>query len=114
VKEEMFPHPGNTLNQPGDQLGQIGRFRGSEESTSKLAAGRGQGDQHRGSVPITALPLPRYALAGAHRGWVRILGFQWTDLRRRLGPAHRYSLKGQECGTSCKQECLQGGTQIRH
>lgn len=102
MKEEMFPHPGNTLNQPGDQLGQIGRFRGSEESTSKLAAGRRQGDQHRGSVPITALPLPRYALAGAHRGWVRILGFQWTDLRRRLGLAHRYSLKGQECGTSCK------------
>ena len=31
MKEEMFPHPGNTLNQPGDQLGQIARFRGSEE-----------------------------------------------------------------------------------
>ena len=75
MKEEMFPHPGNTLNQPGDQLGQIGRFRGSEERAPASLQQAEEGDQHRGSVPITALPLPRYALAGVHRGWVGYSGF---------------------------------------
>lgn len=109
MKEGNVPHPGNTLNH-GSQLGQIGRFRGSEErAPASLQQAEERETSTEGPCP-SCTPLPRYALAGVHRGWARKLRFLWTDLRRRLGLAHRYTLKGQECGISCKQECLQGET----
>ena len=88
MKEERFPHPGNPPHQLGDQPGQKGRFRGSEESA---AIGLQQAEQKETSTDgpghLAAHSSLRCASVGVHSGWVLKLGFQRTDLGRGLGLA---------------------------
>ena len=59
MKEERFPHPGNLLHWLGDQPGQKGSFRGSEENA---AAGLQPAEQRETSTDgpghFLALPAP--------------------------------------------------------
>ena len=61
MKGGIFP-----LHQLGDQPGQIGSLRGSEESAAAGFLQAGQRDQPRGLGPLAALRSLRCMSAGAH------------------------------------------------
>ena len=56
MKEETFPDPEKCLHQQGDQLGQRGSFRGSEESAA--ASLQQNTDRPAQRVPATLLHSP--------------------------------------------------------
>ena len=69
MKEERSPYPGKLLHWWGDQLGQKGSFRGSEESA---AVGSQQAEQRKTSIDglcqLPSVPSPRRMSAGACGG----------------------------------------------
>ena len=88
VKEETFLHPGKHLHWRGDQLGQKGSFRGSEESATTgwwQAEQREMGTEDR--CHLVAIPSPRCMPTGVCRGWVLKLRLQRTARGRGLGLA---------------------------
>ena len=68
MKEERFPQPGNPLYQLGDQLGQIGSFRGSEGSTAARLWHTEQRETSTGS-PGHLAALPSQVEYWCSHGW---------------------------------------------
>ena len=63
----MVPHPRNALHQLQDQLGQIGSFRGSEETAAAvLQQAEERETSTEGSGHLTALLSPRQASAAVN------------------------------------------------
>ena len=111
MKEERFPHPGSPLHQWGDQLGQKGSFRGSEESAAtSLQEAEWRKTSTDSPGHLAALPSLRGASVGMRGGLVLKLGLQKTDVGRRLGLAAQRSPKGLECGPGHNWGCVQDGT----
>ena len=95
VKEERFPHSGNTLHWLRDQQGQKGSFRSSEESAvTRLQLAEQRQTSTNGPCHLAAFPSLKNPPAGVCRGWVLKLRLQQTDPGRWLGLAVQRQTKG--------------------
>ena len=66
--EERFPHLGKPSHWQKDQLGQKGRFGGSEESTASGRWQAGQNETYIWSVPQPCMPQPEMGVLQCAQG----------------------------------------------
>lgn len=75
MKEKQFPHPGNSLQQVGDEPGQIRSFGGSEGSAA-ASCGRQNRDQSRWSrspLAVSTLTNVCWDVQGQHaEAWASV------------------------------------------
>ena len=113
MKEERFLHPGRPPHQWGDQPGQKGSFRTSEENAGQkgsfrtseenaaagLMAASAVGRLHRWSAPPPGTPQPETHVRQCRR--VLELGLWRSDLGRGLGLAVQKQPGGAEIYRDC-------------
>lgn len=102
-----------SLHQWGDELGQRGSFRGSEERAG-ACCGKPNGGKPAQRIPV--VPRLRHKPAGVCRDWVLELGLRRTAPRRGLGLAaarqpegpgvwYEPNLRAAEPGSPLKKPC---------
>ena len=100
-----MPRPRNSLHWLGDQLGQMGSFRVSEENVATGLQQAEQRDQHRGSCPPPWAPQSRTCIHWCAWGLsAGNLGFSGQTWGKDWALLHRDSLKALECALSCNQK----------
>ena len=100
-----MPRPRNSLHWLGDQLGQMGSFRVSEENAATGLQQAEQRDQHRGSCPPPWAPQSRTCIHWCAWGLsAGNLGFSGQTWGKDWALLHRDSLKALECALSCNQK----------
>ena len=108
--EERFPHLWRPPQQRGDQLGQRGSFRVSEESPATSLCQAGQSETYTdGLCHGTVHPSLRWVSARAHWGWVLELGVQAVNPGRGLLLAVRRRPEGTG-GRSSISRSAHGGS----
>ena len=85
VKEESFLPAGTSACWRGDQSGQRGRFRASDENTPCLQQLEWRETRTDGQCLCPHSPVSDACLLGTGGGWVGKLGFQRSDPERGLG-----------------------------
>lgn len=106
MKEERFPQSGNPFQELEDQLGQVGSFRGSVESTEAvLRQAKQRVTRTDGSEHLATVPSLRCILLVHTEHWVLKVRLRWTVPVKGVGLACGDSLKRLEWSKPQLQIC---------